>query len=120
MTVDWTAVSIALIAGVPATIAAIAAVRGRREGKATHAEVATNDGKTSGETLHGIAQTVEVIQTDQHGVNTKLGRIEEKVDRIDGRVDRVDTKLERHLAEVGEGSGPMADWVRKQMNEDAE
>ncbi len=115
--IDLTAVIVAAIAGVPATVAAIMAVRNRRE-------LRTRNGRTTGQTIDDTAQTTEIIQAQQHtnardilGLHEGLGRIEEKVDRINGRVDRVDRKLDQHLTDVGEGSGKLADWVRKQMEE---
>jgi len=93
--VDITAVSITVIAVVPATIAAVAAVRNQRE-------IRTRNGLTTGQTIDKL--------------NDGLDRVEEKMDRIDGRVDRVDRKLDQHLTDVGEGSGRMAAWVRKQMD----
>ena len=117
---DLTAIIVAVVlAGLPATIAAVVSIRARRE-------IRTGNGKSVGETVQTTAQTVEVVQAQQHAVvgefeqvHGRLGRIEEKVDRIDGRVDRVDTKLDKHLTDVGEGSGKLAAWVRKKMEEDA-
>ena len=112
---DVTTLAVALTVAIPATIAAVSAVRGRRE-------LRTSNAKTTGEVIEETAKTVEVVQGQQHGVareldhvHGRLGRIEEKVDRINGRVDRVDTNLHKHLTEVGEGSGALAAWVRKQM-----
>lgn len=100
--IDSTAVIVAAVAGLPATIAAIAAIRSRRESKATRKEVSTENGMTSGQTMDHIGQTLEVVQAQGHtnakeilGVHEKVDRIEQKVDRIDGRVERVDAKTDR-------------------------
>jgi len=118
--IEPTAVIVAVIAAIPAIIAAVAVIR-------THREIRTRNGRTTGRTIDDAAQTLEIIQAQQHTnakeiieVGTKLGRIEETVDRIDGRVDRVDTKLDRHLVEVGESAGTLATWVRRKMDEEKE
>jgi peptidoglycan hydrolase CwlO-like protein len=107
-----------IVAAVPATIGAVSSIRARRDSR-------PRNGKTLGETIHDSAQTVEIVQAQQHAivgefeqVHGRLGRIEEKVDRVDGRVDRVDTKLDKHLTDVGEGSGKLADWARRKMQEE--
>jgi len=105
--IDMTAILIAVVAGVPATIAAIATIRARREARPSGA-------KTAGETLRSSAQTLEVIQAQQHtnvgeilDLHETVSRVEEKVDRINGHVDRldaktgrIDEKLDDHIEEM--------------------
>lgn len=93
--IDSTAVIVAAVAGLPATIAAVAAIRSRRDSKAIRKEVSTENGLTSGQTVEMIAKTVEVVQARQHEHGRDLGRVEDKVDLIDGRVDRVEKRAER-------------------------
>jgi peptidoglycan hydrolase CwlO-like protein len=107
-----------LAAAIPGSIAAVSSIKARRD-------VRTRNGKTAGETIHDAAQTLEVIQTQQHtntrdiaGLQGSVDRVEEKIDRINGRTDRVDSKLDRHLTEVGEGVGKMTEWARRKMEEE--
>ena len=116
---DLTAILVALIiTAVPATIAAVSSIRQRRD-------IRTRNGKTVGEVVDDSANTLEVIQAQQHqntkdisGVHDTLERVEGKVDRINGRVDRVDRNLDKHLDEVGDGIGKLSAWVRKKMAEE--
>lgn len=117
---DVVTVLVAILVAIPATIAAIAAVRARRDIKTT------NSG-TTGELIEDSAKTVEVIQAQQHTtvgefdqIHGRLGRIEGKLDRINGRVDRVERQLDKHLTEVGEDSGKLAAWIRKKMTKEEE
>jgi len=97
-----TAIVVAFVTvAIPSTVAAVVSIRNRRD-------IKTGNGKSAGQTIGATAQTVEVVQAQQHAivgefeqVHSRLGRIEEKVDRLDGRVDRVDTRLEKHLTEGG-------------------
>jgi peptidoglycan hydrolase CwlO-like protein len=114
----WVAIIVALTVAIPATIAAIASVRARRD-------LRTKNAGTTGELIEDSAKTIEVVQAQQHtnakelvDVHEKVDRIESKVDRINGRVDRVDRQLDKHLSEVGEGSGKLADWIRQKMAEE--
>jgi hypothetical protein len=84
-------VVVALIGAVPATIAAIAAFsasrtskKGRAENAAGQAEIAagmeTGNLKRLGETVHDIAQTVEVIEGQVHQSSRELRAVRERLE----------------------------------------
>lgn len=127
-------IAVAVVSGSAVVIAAfVSARRGAQRGIAPVAEqLDTGNEKKLGQTVHELAQNVEIVATQAHAnardtvelgdrVEGKLDRIEDKVDRIDGRVDRVERKTEQvkdsldgHIDDMASRVAEHDEMVRKQ------
>lgn len=66
------AITVAAIAAVPATIAAIASWSTRRTARENRSLIETGNGKTLGTTVHDLAQTVELVAAQNHTNTAEL------------------------------------------------
>jgi len=82
--------------------------------------VDTNGGPPLGETVHGIAQTLTIVQAQTHENSRAIYEVHERIGTLGEQVSQVDDKLDRHLEEVGPAVGEPTTWVRKQMEADKE
>ena len=113
---------VSLLTALIAACALIAATllstrRARRESEAVRAAMDTQNGRALGETVHDIAQTVELVQAQGHTNTGELLALHHKADRGIELATAVKQRLDEHIDQVGPDVGALASWVRQQMDE---
>lgn len=93
MSVDVTAIVVALIAAVPGLVAAWVTLR-------LSGRVRTGNGRSPGETIGDIAATVEITQAQVHSNTREFDNVHRRLGRIEDKIDQVEVSLEHHLAQT--------------------